>query len=199
MIDNEKDRAALLARARPQIERAARQDLSQLYTEPLLADAANLLADLYAAGRSHGIEPDRWDLEPESDPLASAVLQAYRLDYQYQDLNRPDSVDACRVLLLRLHDERSALGDRHDAFDAELDAIVLPRTATTPPFGSDGQARLAISIVLEGRDTHWALILDRVPSPVVGIAAGFGATDLPAVADLADQVNHGHHGNPFRL
>lgn len=196
MIDNEKDRAALLARARPEIDRAARQD-GPLYAEPVLADATNLLADLYAAGRSHGIQPDRWDLDPQPSQLAHTALQAYRLDYQYQDLSMPTSVEDCGALLLQLPAALPAPADVHAAYDPELGAVVLARTPTTPPWGADGQAQLAVTITLEGRDTRWGLILDRLPSPVVDVVAGFGVTDLPAVAALADQVNHGHHGNPF--
>lgn len=193
MIECDRDRGELVALARREIERAARGEVAQLYTEEILVDAAELLADVYAAGIQRGIEPDRWDFDPRSDRLPYAVLQARRLDIR-QNPNMPTTVEACRPALTQFVDHF-----RHSMalYDPELGAVVLPRTETTPPWGHDGQARLTVSIAVEGANTRWVFTLDRSPKPVVDVAAEFGA-ELAELAELATQVNHGHLGNPFQ-
>ncbi|MGH4018118.1 MAG: hypothetical protein ACRDT0_02515 [Pseudonocardiaceae bacterium] len=163
---------------RGQVEAAAAALAGGLYTEPALAAAAALLADLYAAGARHGVAPTRWGGVTHL-PQACVMVTGYRDTV-------PHTGQAAAVLLERLVEQLRGRG-----IDTARHALRVPVPVVAP-----GELRrLAVTITL---DAGWCLVWDvEGSSAVATVVAPHDAAGAAAVAEAVLAVARGQRPNPL--
>ncbi|MQA14681.1 MAG: hypothetical protein GEV09_11055 [Pseudonocardiaceae bacterium] len=161
---------------RREVEQAA-AGLAGLYTEPVLDQAAALLADLYAAGDRHGVAPSEWGGVTHL-PQACVMVAHPR----YRD-TAPQTGEQAAALL--------------DELAAALTARGVPATrdGLQVTLARDCAAGLSITIV---HRSGWALISGAAHSgPVITIYATHDADGAAAVADAVIAVARGQRLDPL--
>ena len=176
------------ARHRQQVERASRIG-TFLYAEPAIVAAAALLDDWLAAADRHAVARHPGAREELAGRLAHAALDAVAATYRARDAI-PDRAGAAALL----DAAAQVLHGRGVDTARDGDAVAVPRTPASPPWGPDGTAGLVIDCTADG----WDLGVDVPMGPAVTVVAPHDATHgAAAVVDLALAVAAGEYDNPF--
>lgn len=158
-----------------EVTAASRVSPTTVYTDPVLKEAAALLADLYAAGDGHGIRPDDWTGQGTGLPdiALRAVTARYRRAHCRHD------TDQIKAMHRRLE---GALADAGIAsVGVYRGRMVLPRLDATPQWGWSGEAALTVGFHAgEG----WTLELAQERTPVIDVVAPTEAAVAELVADV---------------
>jgi hypothetical protein len=169
--------------------RAAARRNRHFYTEPAIRRAAALLADMYAAGESYGVTPDRWGWVANLPAAAIDVIKPRQDEIPQTPAAAVEQLDQVVAAL------RSILADdpeRARRVERDVLRVRVPRSDATPWARHD----LAISL---DRVSGWVFLLYvDGPASVVGATGPFGKDGAAAIAELAIDVVNGLHGNKFQ-
>ena len=195
----------VLPTTRQYVLQAAAMDLGTwLYTEPPVAAAMALLDDWRQAADRHAVPiiPGTWEelaahqslearrrreLEELAGRLARIALDAIAATYRAAIPSETEAVallDAIAGIL-----RARGVDTIRDGY-----AVAVPRTPTSPAWGPDGTAGLAIGCT----DAGWTLAVDVPAGPARTVIAPHDAEQgAAAVVDLALAVAAGKRGDPF--
>ena len=133
-----------------EVERAQRRNAG-LYAPSALRRAAEIAEALYQAGEAHGIERARWAWVTDIPAAAVDVV-----DNRDSIPQTPDGAVACLDAVVDALRERGVPAVRDEL------TVPVDRTDNTPPLGSDGRARLAVTISI---DQGWGLTYSSPACP----------------------------------
>ncbi|MEV7965177.1 hypothetical protein AB0O34_04250 [Sphaerisporangium sp. NPDC088356] len=194
------------ASARGMIEQAARGQYRTVYTPSVLEAASEVLADLHATGKRHGIRPADWaGFHGTDHRLAEAVLLGQTTAYRQASLSDLDdpltllTTAAHRAALTTLPPRTTSDRDEPDVPGSRITgpapraSIRLARLPQTPPWGWDGMASLVVSLDRFDNPTSsawkWELFPD-VGEPSTQMVQVVAPPPSPAVADEVLAIAH---------
>lgn len=156
-----------------------------LYTPGFLAEAADLLSKLYAAGQEHHIEREDWAAVTS---LPVGVLDALTARYR----SRPE------LTSVELHAARDTLVGELTAKGLAVRPglrVVVDPLAGGPRFGYQGRdAPVSLALTREGWDIRVDEAASAHPLPIAARATEDGARE---VAELVRKILCGEALNPF--
>jgi hypothetical protein len=176
------------------VQKAA-SSLRALYAPSVLDQAGALLADLWAAGGRHGVEPKEWGGAAD---LASGALEvvANRYSRAPDPVRTPEQTTAlCQDLVTALTSAEIGLTVRPNP---RKHWAIVERLPETPRGGRDGDASLLVGIY---SNAGWDITMNADGAPVVSIAAPAAPATTAGAAEVAAIVRavaRGELGNPFR-
>lgn len=184
------DGPVLSTEAYAAVEKAARSRRG-LYAPSVLEHAAELLADLWAAGECRGVLASEWGWAID---LPGGALDVVSRRYEHPETERTGEqvTELCKDLVAAL--TSAEIGLTVEPGTRKHLAIVerLPRT---PRGGFQGDANLMVGIY---SNRGWDLSMNADGAPVLSIAAPATTAGAAEVAALVRDVARGRLGNPFR-
>ncbi|WP_331756703.1 hypothetical protein [Streptomyces sp. NBC_01568] len=171
------------------VEKEARSR-NALYVPSTLEHAAELLTDLWAAGKRHGVTPDDWGWVTS---LAGACVDV--VARQYESAPNPKRTVA-EIVALHGH-LVGALTSPELGLTARMSGpgVIVDRGPDTPRGGRYGDADVEVRIYSDG---GWSFSFAQDGSPVVSILAPASDAGAAQVAEIIRAFVRGELVNPFR-
>lgn len=177
---------AYSAEAYAAVEKAAESEGS-LYVPIVLAETAELLTDLWAAGARRGVAPADW-----ASVIDLAVVARNVVTKKYGRFSDPEGTMAKAVSLqghLITALEEVGLTARISG------PVIVDRGPDTPRGGFHGDADIEVHIYVDG---GWAFALAEYGAPVAPIVAPASEAGASQVADIIRAFVRGELGDLFR-